>query len=64
MTSTPNTTPIKPQMKKARLELVEEEEEGDSPGERSSSFVPLDPDDHSYNPEDSATVVSDSMDIS
>ncbi|KAJ8277185.1 hypothetical protein GJAV_G00072340 [Gymnothorax javanicus] len=63
MTSTPSTTPIKPQVKKARLELVVEEE-GDSLGAESSSSVAPDPDDHSYNPEESSTLVSDSMDIS
>ena len=56
-----SSTPIKRPCKRARLELEEEEEEDPLEG---SSFMDIpDPKDSTYNPEESVTVLSESVDV-
>ncbi|XP_036964597.1 uncharacterized protein LOC119025295 isoform X2 [Acanthopagrus latus] len=57
-----SSTPIKRPCKRARLELEEEEEEED-PLEGSSFMDIPDPKDSTYNPEESVTVLSESVDV-
>lgn len=52
-----SSTPTKTSLKRPRLHLVEEEDE-DSSVKASSSFVAPEPQDSTYNPEDSVTVLS------
>ncbi|KAM8733556.1 uncharacterized protein AB9X84_025253 [Acanthopagrus schlegelii] len=56
-----SSTPIKRPCKRARLELEEEEEEDPLEG---SSFTDIpDPKDSTYNPEESVTVLSETVDV-